>query len=141
MCFNVRNNIESATLWVAKQDIVCYKRFKYEMYSPYRDFKYKLDKLYKAKIGKPTRTCSFIEAKSTKDGIILDNNIYVSDPIFEINRGLHSYSSLYMASKKLRIYESLYKCIIPKGSEFYYDNVDKEYVSNQLIVKKKLKTI
>jgi hypothetical protein len=138
MCFNVRNNIESATLWVAKKNIVCYKRLNDSLYSPYRGFEYKLDKLYKAKIGSLNRTL-FSDAIKTKNGIILKNCYTNNRKIFSINRGLHSHSSLNSAKKMQSKYESIFKSIIPKGSEFYYDNVNKEYVSNQLIIKKLIK--
>jgi len=131
MCFYIRNNIESATLWVAKQDITCYKILDRELISPYQRFKYKYNKLYKVKIGRLVHMSS---ASNTKNGIILHPFYGSSMSIFYINKGLHSYSS----KDEAKSYESdfVYKAIIPKGSEFYYDNVCREYVSNQLIIKK-----
>jgi len=52
-----------------------------------------------------------------------------------INKGFHSYTNKEAGGWLLSLF-FVYKCIIPKGSEFYYDNANEEYVSNQLIIKK-----
>lgn len=141
MCFYIRNNIESATLWVAKQDVTCYKLLDGNLVSPYRAFQYKYNKLYKAKIGRLERVI-YTNAVNSKSEIILDDLRDNNHNIFSINKGLHSYSSLAAASwgaAVIRYGCCVFKTIIPKGSEFYYDNINKEYISNQLIIKKLIK--
>ena len=49
-----------------------------------------------------------------------------------IERGLHSYSEPIIALSRCWGNEVVVKCIIPKGSIYYFNPVDKEYVSNQL---------
>lgn len=48
-----------------------------------------------------------------------------------INEGLHSYSTFIQAKNK-KTSGKIYKCIIPKGTKYYYNPVKKEYVSLKL---------
>ena len=53
MCFYIRNTQESATLWIAKEDIVCYKFINRDMSSYYKGFTYKFNTLYKTNLKQP----------------------------------------------------------------------------------------
>lgn len=139
MCLIIRNNEISNALYVANEDIKCYKRFNIErgkLYSAFRAFEYNLNKLYK-------------EPKMIIPPQIVNGRYqfkpklkYFYNPtkraIASIERGFHSYSSLKVVNRRQCCNEKIFLCIIPKGSEFYYDNVDKEYCSNQIIIKKQI---
>jgi len=130
MCFYVHNkHLKEKT---AKRNITCYKVFSsYDINSNqhgkyirsyYRSFNYKFGTHYEL------------------DGYInplLDANGYPSI----INVGLHSYTSLEKTKKIISEMASYYKkiiipCIIPKGSKYYYNPEDGEYVSDQIIIGK-----
>lgn len=138
MCLKIRNNEISNKLYIAKEDIICYKILTEHLISPYRGYKYKFNKLVKAKLKLPSIIDGIYQFKLIKSV----SKTYI---ISYIGRGLHSYSTINQAKEQtsswftgIPRYE-IYKCIIPKNSEFYYDNVKKEYTSNQLIVKKVVK--
>jgi len=103
---------------IATKSIMCYKVLKMvdnKLRSPYQNFSYKLGRKYTSRLGKE---CGYI------------------------NKGLHSFSS-----KEAALYERddwyaskyiIFICKIPKGSEYYYNPTNQEYVSNQLIITKQL---
>ena len=100
---------------IAKRDITCYKevikhRLSKYITSLFKDFVYKIGIEYKQKM------------------IVTGRWIDV---------GFHSYSNKAVLSKDNRFgYEIFFvKCIIPKGSEYYYNSYWCEYVSNQIIIK------
>ncbi len=140
MCLKIRNTKESRTLWVANEDITCYKVLDVwgkQIISPYQSFKYKIGKLYKAKLK--------VAPVDKIDGIhrFKGNDKWTDDTIIDfIYKGLHSYTSLKALNKR-QYYNffgyNTFKCIIPKGSEFYIDPIRGEYVSNQIIIVKEIK--
>jgi hypothetical protein len=98
---------------IAKRDIACYKFFKNrsgELFSTPRRFKYELHKLYKTKI-------------------------IVKLQCWKIEHGFHSHSNKKCFLEYINSGNERVKCIIPKGSEYYYNPFYKEYVSNQIIIK------
>ena len=110
---------------IADKDIVCYKFLRSDIedrnhfYPPYFSFCYKRNKLYKTNI---------ITGKER-----------FSDRTFAYN-GFHSLVcklDRYLFDSYLPDYYKLYKCIIPKGSEYYLGR-DEDIVSNQIIVKRRL---
>lgn len=117
MCFYIHRDHRKEK--IAEQDIVCYKRLKpiflFWGVSPFRGFSYRLRKTYKSKI---------IRSRYSSD---------------RIEEGLHSYSDFDQAYYRTHYDESIYKAIIPKGSTYYYNPEDHEYVSNRLKVIKKIK--
>ncbi len=134
MCFYIRNTIESRTLWVAKEDIVCYKILKYNRASSVQDFQYKLNKVYKEPLFViPKPSFGIYKIRMTEKG-------FMGDFYTPLYHGFHSYIELDQDLKNdaKRWWECVYKCIIPKGSEFYYDPVEKQYLSNQIKIVKKL---
>jgi hypothetical protein len=57
-----------------------------------------------------------------------------------LDDGLHTYSDkdyAIMSSKsKQNIFaNSIYEAYIPKGTQYYYNSINKEYISEKLIVK------
>lgn len=110
MCFLHRGKPK---LHIATEDIVCYKKLAYpSLISPHRYMKYKRN----------------VEAYSD-----LDIPRRVATHLWEINRGLHSLQS----DGHDGIYINMFKAIIPKGAKYYKN--DHEYVSNRLIVVRKMK--
>ena len=112
MCFSIHPDHPDKK--IAKRDITCYKilqNISGELFSRLRGFEYKLNKLYKTKIDEPQ--------------------------LGEINRGFHSNSNKHFLKRQRSciISSKNVKCIIPKGSEYYYDPIWREYVSNQIIIK------
>lgn len=122
MCFYVDKRYPDKK--IADKDITCYKRLlpyngkKYKFKSPYQRYKYNLNILFESKIGK------------------IENYAYCA----EINKGLHSYSTKTRAIECSKQFgcntEIILKGIIPKGSEYYYNPMNRQYVSNQLILTK-----
>ena len=120
MCFNIHS--EHPRRKIAKKDIVCYKRLnqtcirqerKIILTPPcYTYFKYVANKLYTTGLG-------------------------IDQEGREINEGFHSYFTLGMAREDVSWEEYVYRCIIPKGACYFYNPDDKEYVSNQIIIKRK----
>lgn len=128
MCFYIRNNKESATLWEATEDIVCYKKLSWNLVSPYENYQYIFNKLNKSYLRKIY-------------DIKLNKSYYKNFILIFIYKGFHTFSTLNSAKDyDIWCYSYIYKCIIPKGSLFYYDNVNKQYVSNRVIVIKQVKT-
>ena len=105
---------------IADKDIVCYKLLDLEeehYESPYQSEFYFIENTKKKSVTKSTEfSC----------GYILD----------EINKGLHTYSNKKYAFSKLGNYSlpMVFKAIIPKGSEYYYNSERHEYVSTKLTV-------
>ena len=107
MCFIIDKNHKRRK--TAKEDITCYKVMnrcftKVNVFkSTVRGYEYKLNKLVRSKLQRP---------------------------IFgEINKGLHSYSTIQHAFGRRVVIQ----CIIPKGAKYYYSERHREYVSNKII--------
>ena len=103
MCFKITTPEK-----IAKKDIVCWKLFCKKGEKTYRSkhqgTRYFIKKIY-----------------STKHFGLFGN--------IEINEGRHSYSTRFKALSLSFGYAIVVKCIIPKGTKYYYNNKDKEYVS------------
>ncbi len=116
MCFYVSKKHPDKK--IAKRDISCYKVVELSetpdlFISSYQGFPYILGKLY-----------------------CIQGTLFKMAGL--IHSGLHAYSN----KRKLCFFfsdETTVKCIIPKGSEYYYNPKDGEYVSNQIIIKGLLK--
>lgn len=99
----------------AKKDINCYKILCKSWHSSIQGFQYVPGKTY------------------SDDDALKCTRWYIN----EIHRGYHSYSSKKAA---LRVYNSIFiknsriivKCIIPEGSDYYYNSQYHEYVSNKI---------
>ena len=121
MCFTITTPEK-----IAKKDIVCYKTFrktspktKNDYIAVYYNSFYKLGRIYTTK----------------KFGVGTDG--WGDNIIYE---GRHSYSNLKYIKKKLLWFEEvLAKCIIPKGTKYYYNAGDKEYVSLAIKLVKEIK--
>jgi hypothetical protein len=115
MCFYISKHYPKAL--TAEHEIECYKLLFHDYESLYHYFPYKLNKLYKTTIREE------------------DTDIFGSI----IKRGFHSYSHRFIANEKREKSDLanllLVTCIIPKGAKYYYNPLDEEYVSNQIIIK------
>ena len=123
MCFTVHPYHPKAK--VAKRDIVCYKAgYKYRggrVFMPY----FQMD--YSYQLGKTQPKVKLMPVRLSNEDLA-------------IQAGYHSYSN----KKELRGWKSdpivvSVKCIIPKGTEYYYNPEDREYVSETLVVKEFIK--
>lgn len=121
MCFLILTDSKAyGEELTASKDIVCYKMLEKsiggEVYmSPYQNELYfKIN----TKAKSITKTSSLIASPWTS----------------QINIGLHTYSNKKYARKKLCTDRAFFKAIIPKGSKYYYNPEDSEYVSDKLIV-------
>ena len=103
---------------IADEDIECYKVLKVcggLMFSPFQMFDYMIGKLYETKLGE-----------------IEEGDIY---------EGFHSCTSIYGARRyQTNNVEHIFKCIIPKGAEYYKGRSTicghsiEGYVSNKIII-------
>lgn len=110
MCFII--DAKHPNVKIARRDIPCYKRLWVDgnkTRSPYRD------KLYHKNLS------------SGENAELHVRNFSFSLDI--IHKGLHSYSN-----KKITSYDTLFIAYIPTGTKYYYDSVNKEYVSLRLVV-------
>lgn len=106
MCFYVRTNHEQEQ--TAKEDITVYKIiFRGDNASIYRGFVYTPNTSYR------------LRKKLKIDCGIIDT----------IDKGFHSYAIKFPVSSSTR---KLVKFIIPRGAKYYYDPVNKEYVSSSI---------
>ena len=104
--------------YIAKEDIIVYKalvKIGKQIFSPYQDFPYILKKLYQT------------------DFRITFAPTYISPKL--IYEGFHSYINKKYDIKK---WDKVYKCIIPKRSQYYIASDKEEIISNQIIIKRKL---
>lgn len=107
---------------IAKKDIICYKVYKetdipMTVKSPFRNTFHL--------VGKPQPIVEIgIKNYIWEDGI-------------EISEGYHSFVK-FENPNWLCSDEVIYQCTIPKGSTYYIGEYNTQYVSNQLIINKKL---
>lgn len=117
MCFFI--DPEHKRVKIAKKDMVCYKRLHIHSFiggfrSPYADFIYEKGETY------------------FEDSMSISN-----DDFFDrIEVGLHSYSKKSTADGHWQSCVTV-RCVIPKGSRYYYNERTKEYVSDTLRIGKK----
>ena len=140
MCFNISENKRHINVKIARRNIPCYKLLEKdgrhyrsphyeELYFDNYDPHYPKNKVVEVrKKVKNFQICSWGTERS-------------------ITQGLHSYSipsaaqsDLLLANRRDLIYYSnsrrLFKAYIPKGTKYYYNPVEKEYVSLELVVVK-----
>ena len=111
MCFYIHyDHKEEKT---ATRDIECWKILSKDLKSLYRDFQYEVEKLYQQK-----------------------NPLHV-DIWDQIDKGFHSYANKATAKKRMIFTRKITRFVIPKGSKYYYNPVDEEYVSDKIILTSK----
>lgn len=142
MCLVVHRDTQKK---IAEKDITVYKELRhiYEnvVSACYQDFNYRLEKLYKTEITKETPNEVIHTCFDCKDAEVL---MKAYGDSWRINENLVSYAQGFHSAlaqdrfKELAYYNSsIYKCVIPKGSE-YYENLSGLIVSNQIIIKNKI---
>ena len=135
MCFYI--DPKNKRKKTAKEDIVCYKNFKTNIRknnieSIYFEYFWEIEKQETTEIG----------------NIVIEHNPIKEEAV--IHKGFHSFSSkafteahnklagLFYTVTDNTSYVITYECVIPKGSKYYYNSRDEEYVSNCMIIKKKI---
>jgi hypothetical protein len=124
--------------YIAEEDIICYKFGFIEKKNKFRsttmNFSYKFKKLY-------TLRKNLLKNKITIREFIkaLVNNIHKrkseyirENSYFDIHYGFHSLLCPIILS--LSSSTKMIECIIPKGSKYYIDYMNSEYVSNKIIL-------
>lgn len=120
MCFTVDYNHPKAK--IAENDIQCYKVLKTEIdrrgrqifKAPYRsNFRYDIGYLYCQ--DKPLR---------------VNRNSFST----KISQGLYSYSTFKKAKEDKDWRKVICRAIIPKGTRYYYNSLDKTYISEALLL-------
>lgn len=109
MCFFI--DVYHQMVKTAKTNIVCWKRFD---------------------IGKGY--CSPIQGFEYEGGIVYYEDQFNEHALYMVNTGLHSYSTEKEAKREKYSDEKIVKCIIPKGSKYYYNSYKEEYVSDHLFI-------
>jgi hypothetical protein len=128
------------TIWkepkIAEEDIVVYKILNIgndRITSPYRYFTWNLDTVYETEIKETTDYTCFDDKAKTEYNIC-------SEEVKSIGRGFHSALNKKRLSEDREEWtneEVIFKCIIPKGSE-YYIGLSDLVVSNRIIIKEKV---
>ena len=120
MCLIAKENYKTA-----KEDIVCYKilhkNYYGDLYSPFTLFGYKIDEV--------------TTAKGRSDIIRYENGSK------EISRGyLHTFKTRKAAEHYCCVSQSVYKCIIPKGTTYWEGTFQgySGFASKKLIVKENI---
>lgn len=123
MCFTIHHSHSTAKK--ATEDIICYKRLEVCSKSSLPE-KITRENIYKVRYVTPY--CGqriHLDKKPLKKAKL---GVGYSS----IERGLHSYSEPRKALSMCTSNEVVVKCIIPIGSIYYFNPINKEYVSNQL---------
>ena len=118
MCLNANVKEKKVEIITLEEDLIVYKLLAENFRSLYEDFPYELNKLYKTSFKR-------VEIRNG-----------------EISKGFHSYSD----TKRIEEIEGsgdyndgiLVKCIIPKGTRYYYNSNRKQYISLKIIPLKKV---
>lgn len=129
---------------IAQEDITVYKCLREindNLWAPYNDFRYDLNKLYETIIRESDEWCGF----DSFDNRMIQNKYPDFEPAEE-HKKLKSFGSgFHSALSKGRLLESwmtndeyIFECTIPKGSK-YYIGISDLVVSNQIIINKKTK--
>lgn len=128
MCFYIHSKHKTAK--IAKKDIICYKILSKFNTRLYLDNFIHEKGIYFSSI--KNYIYNFNENKKYISNIKVENANYWNNYNECIHIGIHSYSSI----KRCRSYPYsrvvIVKCIIPKGSTYYYNPDKQEYVSDTI---------
>jgi len=123
---------------IAKKDIVVYKVLRkgtFVIKSPYNNFYWELEKEYFTDIIKTEDITAYdVESQEKLWELKTEKGC---DSFISIGPGFHSALNKNRLSINKHNEECLFKCIIPKGSEYYIGLTDL-VVSNRIIIKEKI---
>ena len=108
---------------IATKDIKCYKEFSSDSKNKRRIIGYYQENFLWWDI---RRKSNIVYKKTILDIPSMDSSV--------LYNGFHSYSNKKEIIITHNYKHIAYECIIPKGAEYYYDHINKEYISNELIV-------
>lgn len=135
MCL-VRSNIHCGPKY-ATEDIICYKvlckDIFNEYYSPYKFFKYELNKQVSSNFSFTVSSPVSFSPQKEYDSLKIFRNFNC------IRQGLHSckYLSGALGYSSRFIGACVMKCMIPKGS-WYYEGTNYELVSDNIIINREI---
>ena len=126
MCFIIHK--DHSEVKKVEEDITCYKVLgstdEEEVFeAPLYYFNYTIGEKYNCFDSSKEKTFNLISSG--------DNTL--------IEEGFHSWSTIHSAKEFVAGNQIIFKAIIPKGSLYYYNPRSKDYVSNQIIIKSKIK--
>jgi len=107
MCFHTHYDHQEVK--TAEKDIVCWKYLTKDRKAPLQNFQYEYNILNK--LGRPLE--------------VVDR---------EISEGFHSHSEKRIAKLRATSDRKVFKFIIPKGSKYFYNPNDEEYVSDHIVL-------
>ena len=85
------------------------------------------------------KQCEKVQLRKRKGGFINDTSIHFQSELEVVNEGYHSYTTKEEAIRRTFDKRIAVQCIIPKGTRYYCNPDDKEYVSETIIIQKKLR--
>jgi hypothetical protein len=127
---------------IAENDMIVYKILRVNLQSPYWYFRYEQNKVYKTEIlDAPSNKCTVFDNREfeflKKEKIDWANEEWIKEnkeTIRCISAGFHAATTPGRLNNTVwELTEILFKCTIPKGSEYFEDG-DELIVSNQIII-------
>lgn len=115
-----RNHYQSAK--IASTDIPCFKVLSLVSYpdEPYYE--------------SPVQGEKYFDKNCGVDTVEKTDNCELLNRFGAIYEGLHTYSTYDRAESRRWSIEFIFNCVIPKGTRYYYNKIDQEYVSEKIIV-------
>lgn len=124
MCF-VISRARYKGVQIADHNITVYKMLNTEIEGKLRPFSFTDTMIY--------------ELKKKNVEIPLQPNLKEYNNSIEVSKGYYSYKTITIAKKQVKynsIKNKLFKCIIPKGSEYIYNPWDGVIISSNIIIQK-----
>ena len=133
---------EQKTPLIAEKDMVVYKVMETNLCSFFQYFPYEIDKLFETEIKHNDETiwtaCCSLDSDYLMQKYKVDcvRDLKGHPKLICLKYGFSSCKSIKVASEINHGYRgTIYRCIIPKGSEYYKDKVG-FIISNKIIIKK-----
>ncbi len=130
---------EQKTPLIAEEDVIVYKVLETRLRSYFKYFQYTQNELFETQIreiekGKTwVSTCSLDgDYLTAKYNVFRVGDLYNNPNLICLKYGFHSCISIEVAKKISGVF--IYECVIPKGSEYYKDEVG-FLISNKIIIK------
>ena len=116
MCFQI--DYHHSTAKIAENDITCFKILMSGLDA----------------VISPWYSLEYWKIEDCPEFVLMHSTIDEPDCNNDINRGLHSYATEAETQRHDWTGDAYYKAIIPKGSKYYYNSFNHEYVSDTLQV-------
>lgn len=118
----------------AEEDIICYKVVKRHLHS--KELKGCFQSNYVYSFNKVMEIKKHLVVKGIKTGEYIDEGFHSYAEKFKINHHLHTKKTGYRCRKDTALWIIIpVKCVIPKGSFYFINKQNNEYVSDTIIIK------